>query len=146
MKFYNHQGRAVGELLYRGSELWLVKRVQTYKHMLRQPAGAWATDAAYFPRLRQQGAAGIVLIVDGGKKVLSARLETFEAKGFRVSRRFGEQVGLMEGEWRRSRTPSPPQPAEGLKTLSVDSVQPEKGSQARENQLIEAHYGQRPLW
>ena len=99
MEFYNDRGRRIGKLEQRNGEMWLVKRVKRDKHMLRQPYGAWATDAEHIPLLRKAGAAGIVLIVDGGKQVLYSRLERWEDKSFPV-RRWGNQVALMGSEWR----------------------------------------------
>ena len=98
MDFHNNQGRRIGKLELHDGERWLVKHVKSDVHMLRKPYGAWATDAEHIPLLRDAGAAGIRLIVDGSK-VISARLEKIEEKGFKINRGQGSQIALMGYEW-----------------------------------------------
>jgi hypothetical protein len=98
MDFYNEKGQRIGELEWYRGEQWLVKYVKTDKHMIRKPYGAWATDAGHLALLREAGAVGIILVVDG-KRAMTARVSIIEERGFRLNRGHGDQIGLMGREW-----------------------------------------------
>jgi hypothetical protein len=97
---YNNKGSVVGVLEFEGDALWLVKRkLDPSEHQLRKPP-AWATDAEHLKLLREKGGMG-VRIHDTKGAIWEASLSKFSLYGFEVHRKFGQQVGLTLGHWRK---------------------------------------------
>jgi hypothetical protein len=93
--FYNQRGQIVGRL--EGG--WLVKRVNSRIHQLRQPA-AWAVDDDHLDRLEALGAVGVALTDERGTE-WRATVADFRRFGVPIDRGHGQQVALPLGRWWR---------------------------------------------
>jgi hypothetical protein len=91
--FRNDRGQVVGTL----RAGWLEKSVNTNIHRLRKPL-AWAIDRAHLDQLQALSARGVRLSDEQGRE-WTATLDLLTAKGFRLDRGHGEQVGLILRYW-----------------------------------------------
>lgn len=94
MIFTNPQGQVVGRLV----SGWLVKRVRSGRHQLRQPP-AWCVDLAHLDELEAAGAVGVLLIDEAGTE-WRATLRAFRKFGLVINRGHGVQVALPLAHWR----------------------------------------------
>lgn len=94
--FYNARGQVVGKVL--GG--WLVKHVETDKHMLLKPP-AWAIDREHLDRLEAMGATGVLLIDETGTE-WRGTVADFRRYGVAINRGHGVQVALPLARWRKT--------------------------------------------
>lgn len=96
---YNLDGQVAGWYTWEDGTCYLVKRVNSHQHKLRQPPG-WACDASMLTRLRELGGseARVRLLLPDGI-VLEATLGAYEQRGRPFSRGHGPQRVLGERWW-----------------------------------------------
>lgn len=104
-------GRRVGEV-QRGV---FVKHVRGSVHFLRKPP-AIALDLQSLADAERAGAGSVCIVDSETGREYCARVNYLRARGFKVSRGFGEQVALALSEWRvpGEAMPEPPTEARQL--------------------------------
>jgi hypothetical protein len=94
-------GRVIGEV--RGDTFY--KTIAGSKHMLRRPAGI-ALDLGSLADAEDAGARYVEIFDSETGRHYHAAISTIRARGFRVSRGFGEQVALPLDAWARDAEPA----------------------------------------
>jgi hypothetical protein len=98
---YTATGRKVGEV--RGSIL--CREMSASKHMLRRPP-AWAIDCDALDAAERAGATHCTIFETDAQRFYRCSIATWRARGFRLDRGHGTQLGLEIKHWGTTDSPA----------------------------------------